>query len=819
MSRKNNTAQKPVQKTILKLAEEQKDDVKTLSMPIISNEGILGKFMMSANKTPFDEVPTLAASKINTTLLATQWKWYDVMMTNDDTINACYTFRTSKILNTELNILSDEADPISMEAAALVEYVLYELLGQQGGLNFEKLLKYMLTGLYKGFSVCEVEFGDYEGKVVPVKVYDWDQNNFQFDQDNFLRWVTKLGEYSQQGILLPAQNLKYIVHGHNRTNENPYGESIFGGRVFWAYYFKRNGLKSSARLVDRNGMPYIIGQYPNDGTWDKDKKDTFLNDIKNLPYKYAAVYPENGDIKTIEAGVQGKDINSSFLMYMDKMIGVSILGQALTLASEGGGSYARDQIAYDISSDIFKGDCKELESTLNAWIKQWVTYNYGTGFVLPYVKFKTDDDPDIEQRMRIFESAVNMGVPVSTNQVMEEANIRMPDPNEEVLQKQIPQNPFMPPFDFTPENGIGNDPQGSTEDQSEQIPSEASTENNVLNNYAKSNDILKLTERTQKAVVNKLIEQEDKSVKMIADMFTPVQDSILSQFSKQKELDVSKININPKLLIPITDKYFQDSFFLYLYGQWFTKKTKNTIINHSKNNKLLVLADDSAQYLNFMTYDEAVDYFSNRLALSPEYISLLTDQLRSRAFWMSRATSYKVVLDMQNLIQRGITEGLSVQEFVSQNREQLFGMGFDVQSPWYINTVYRTNVSSAYQSGQYKEMTDPAVLDALPYWQYVAIVDLTTSSICKELSNKVYRADNPIWNSIYPPNHFNCRSTVTPIDRQIVNQYGLTVSQNLPKIKGVPVEPQSGFNTNNAKNYTETLPIFSFDVPENWGIR
>lgn len=49
---------------------------------------------------------------------------------------------------------------------------------------------------------------------------------------------------------------------------------------------------------------------------------------------------------------------------------------------------------------------------------------------------------------------------------------------------------------------------------------------------------------------------------------------------------------------------------------------------------------------------------------------------------------------------------------------------------------------------------------SMPLLQFDAIIDSQTSDTCRPLDGVIKPADDPFWDLYYPPNHFNCRSTV-----------------------------------------------------------
>ena len=80
---------------------------------------------------------------------------------------------------------------------------------------------------------------------------------------------------------------------------------------------------------------------------------------------------------------------------------------------------------------------------------------------------------------------------------------------------------------------------------------------------------------------------------------------------------------------------------------------------------------------------------------------------------------------------------------------------------------------NAYAAADYQEHME--MVEDYPYWQYIGIEDGRQSEICRNYNKKIYKANDPIWNVIYPPNHFNCRSTVLMLTKDDIE--GKTISR------------------------------------------
>ena len=119
---------------------------------------------------------------------------------------------------------------------------------------------------------------------------------------------------------------------------------------------------------------------------------------------------------------------------------------------------------------------------------------------------------------------------------------------------------------------------------------------------------------------------------------------------------------------------------------------------------------------------------------------------------------------MRDELTRTLEEGGTFRQFADAIRteQQTFGIGgADLH---YLETVYRTNIQTAYGAGRFRAINDPDVSAARPYWQCRSVQDSRVEPTpCAVLDGKIFRVGNKGTDGLYPPNHFSCRCSAVSL--------------------------------------------------------
>lgn len=163
-----------------------------------------------------------------------------------------------------------------------------------------------------------------------------------------------------------------------------------------------------------------------------------------------------------------------------------------------------------------------------------------------------------------------------------------------------------------------------------------------------------------------------------------------------------------------------------------------------------------------LPFDEAIDYFKQKINLPSERWTDLWEGMHSRGFVVAGAMKADILTDFRDAIDKAISKGTSIQEFrkdfdsiVSKN-----GWSYKGERGWRTGVIFNTNLTVAYAAGRYKQMTDPDVLDAFPYWRYRTMDDGRVRPEHAAWNNLILLSDDPFWQTHYPPNGWGCRCEV-----------------------------------------------------------
>lgn len=164
------------------------------------------------------------------------------------------------------------------------------------------------------------------------------------------------------------------------------------------------------------------------------------------------------------------------------------------------------------------------------------------------------------------------------------------------------------------------------------------------------------------------------------------------------------------------------------------------------------------------------------------------EEAHAKAFTVAKAMKLDILQDIKGALDKAVTDGTTFDTFKKELIPTLQAKGWwgkteegaQLGSASRLDNIFRTNIQSAYSAGRYK--TQMENVDDRPYWQYLAVMDSRTRPAHSALNGKVFRFDDPFWNTHYPPNGFKCRCRVREYDKKEIKDRGIKIESGTGKM-------------------------------------
>lgn len=185
----------------------------------------------------------------------------------------------------------------------------------------------------------------------------------------------------------------------------------------------------------------------------------------------------------------------------------------------------------------------------------------------------------------------------------------------------------------------------------------------------------------------------------------------------------------------------------------------------------------------------AIEAFSQRNIVQRSVFDKLTDAAKQKAFTVAGLAVEELLGDAHAELDRQLKaspertykdpatgkwvyKGPNLGEFKKFTKQRLEKAGWTPANPSHVETIYRTNIASAYSTGRVAEMTQPAVLKARPYWQIQGVEDSRQRITHRKAHGVVLPVDHPFWRTAFPPFGYNCRCRCVARSQKWVDAHG-----------------------------------------------
>ena len=191
----------------------------------------------------------------------------------------------------------------------------------------------------------------------------------------------------------------------------------------------------------------------------------------------------------------------------------------------------------------------------------------------------------------------------------------------------------------------------------------------------------------------------------------------------------------------------------------------------------------------------AIDFIKSLTSFTKAAAARLGPQYRQAAFTIARVEQIALLDRAKGLLRQALDEGWTRQRFIDELNRSFDAAGVTRLNSYHAELVFEQNMATAYSNGRAKQMSDPDVVRALPFWRYRTAEDDRVRPNHAALDKFVARQGDPVWGQIYPPNGFNCRCVCEPLLRSEAAQ-ALGANIDVPGFERLPAGggPDPGFD-------------------------
>ncbi|WP_147613934.1 phage head morphogenesis protein [Treponema pectinovorum] len=182
---------------------------------------------------------------------------------------------------------------------------------------------------------------------------------------------------------------------------------------------------------------------------------------------------------------------------------------------------------------------------------------------------------------------------------------------------------------------------------------------------------------------------------------------------------------------------------------------------------------------------QALEYIKNKKLRPAFSYKDVWNEEHATAFTVAKAMQLDVLSDIKGAVEKAIENGTTFEQFKKEIKPTLMKKGWwgrkemtdpltgrtvDAQlgSDRRLKTIYSTNLRSAYQKGQYDRTMES---DLHPYLMYKLGASTNHREAHVRWNNLILTKDDPLWNSIMPPNGYGCKCYTVAVTQARKEKY------------------------------------------------
>lgn len=193
---------------------------------------------------------------------------------------------------------------------------------------------------------------------------------------------------------------------------------------------------------------------------------------------------------------------------------------------------------------------------------------------------------------------------------------------------------------------------------------------------------------------------------------------------------------------------------------------------------------------------ETVQKFAEGIGIAEKEIRKLVKLGKEKAQNVAKLIYYDSITQLNEIFKKTKESGETIRQWTERigDNELMKKIGLHKENPYRLETIFRTNSTSAYNAGKYEESIRNK---EIAYFTFIAIDDSRTTEQCSAYNNVTRPKTDVVWTIATPPLHFQCRSSLVEYTQIYVKAVGIKETKNLPDSNIIPVDFRNNPATNN----------------------
>jgi SPP1 gp7 family putative phage head morphogenesis protein len=225
----------------------------------------------------------------------------------------------------------------------------------------------------------------------------------------------------------------------------------------------------------------------------------------------------------------------------------------------------------------------------------------------------------------------------------------------------------------------------------------------------------------------------------------------------------------------------------HVAGRWHAKQTVTTEEQFAET-----LSDREITRLleSPILVSKAREIVLQKALMSKREFNRLEDSAKRKAFTVSGVENERIMVQVRQAVADAIQEGASLRDIERAAMDAFHRYGVTWQTPYHAQTVFRTNIESAFADAQWAMIQDPDVRDQVAYLEYLTEADNKVRPSHRKMHGVIRPVNDSIWLIWWPPNGYNCRCRIRIITREEAQRRNILPTPTLPD-----VQPDPGFRS------------------------